>query len=267
MAGIAFVWQGREVRRLRGENAALQKDLKAVLASGLETISPTNVAQREKLELIKLRNEVRELKESIADEHASKPGKIGDLLSSLLPATTPSPIKYRPEWKGMEGTISNIYVQAMQRLEGVTNEYARYANLPQAAKASFAVGRTDDAREYVSDMFVLDEKYSRGSPEKSNGDVIYNGNLILGRIALDEGRIEDAKKYLLAAGKCTGSSVLGNFGPNMSLANELLHKGEQEVVLEFFELVRKFWKSDKLDEWIKDVHAGRIPEFGANLLY
>ena len=118
-------------------------------------------------------------------------------------------------------------------------------------------------------MLVLNDKYSRGVPEKANGDVVHDGNLVLGRIAVDEGRIEDAKRLLLAAGKSSGSPVLGSFGPNMSLAKDLLEKGEQETVLQYFEMCRKFWSSGggKLDEWTKDVQAGRIPDFGANLIY
>jgi hypothetical protein len=91
---------------------------------------------------------------------------------------------------------------------------------------SLAVGRTEEARQFATDMMVLNEKYSRGVPEKANGDVVHNGNLVLGIIALDEGRIEEAKWRLLAAGRSTGSPVLGSFGPNMSLAKGLLAKGE-----------------------------------------
>ena len=41
---------------------------------------------------------------------------------------------------------------------------------------------------------------------------------------MDEGRIEEAKRHLLAAGRSSGSPVLGSFGPNMSLAKDLLEK-------------------------------------------
>jgi hypothetical protein len=62
---------------------------------------------------------------------------------------------------------------------------------------------------------------------------------------------------------------MNSFGPNMSLAKDLLEKGEREVVLEYFELCRKFWKlhTGRLDDWSRDVKAGRIPDFGANLVY
>jgi hypothetical protein len=62
---------------------------------------------------------------------------------------------------------------------------------------------------------------------------------------------------------------MNSFGPNMSLAKDLLEKGEREVVLEYFELCRKFWKMDngRRNDWSQEVKAGKIPDFGANLVY
>ncbi len=81
--------------------------------------------------------------------------------------------------------------------------------------------------------------------------------------------MDEAKGYLLEAGTSTGSVVLGSFGPNMSLARDLLESGERDAVLEFFEQCRKFWASgnEKLTLWSEDVKGGRMPEFGANLFY
>jgi hypothetical protein len=55
----------------------------------------------------------------------------------------------------------------------------------------------------------------------------------------------------------------------MSLAKDLLDKGQRDVVLEYFELCRKFWKMDRgrLDQWSQEVKDGKTPDFGANLDY
>jgi hypothetical protein len=55
----------------------------------------------------------------------------------------------------------------------------------------------------------------------------------------------------------------------MLLAKELLERGETEVVLEYFELCKKFWASPhrKLEQWAEDVKSNRIPQFGGNLAY
>ena len=64
--------------------------------------------------------------------------------------------------------------------------------------------------------------------------------------------------------------ALDSFGPNMTLAKELLQEGERDVVLEFFELCSEFWKTGRegrLTEWSNAVKEGKIPDFGANLYY
>ena len=85
------------------------------------------------------------------------------------------------------------------------------------------------------------------------------------------GDIERAKEHLLAAGNTSGSPQLNSFGPNMTLAKELLEQGERDVVLEYFRLCAKFWKSRShlgtLEEWANQVKAGMVPDFGANLRY
>jgi len=82
-------------------------------------------------------------------------------------------------------------------------------------------------------------------------------------------RIEDSKKYLRLAGLTPGSPQLNSFGPNMSLAKQLLEAGERDTVVEYLDFCRKFWQMDfgKLDYWTAQVRAGEVPDFGANLTY
>ena len=62
---------------------------------------------------------------------------------------------------------------------------------------------------------------------------------------------------------------MSSFGPNMSLARDLLEGGEREAVFGYFEQCRTFWTGhgDILDEWIKEIQAGSIPDFGGNMIY
>jgi hypothetical protein len=94
-------------------------------------------------------------------------------------------------------------------------------------------------------------------------------NIVEGRIALKKGNVEEAKRDLISAGKTQGSPQLNSFGPNMSLAKELLEKRERAIVIQYFDLCSRFWKSDygKLNEWKEIVKKGEIPEFGANLQF
>jgi len=101
------------------------------------------------------------------------------------------------------------------------------------------------------------------------GNAIHKGNLVLGRIAVREGRLRDAVTFLRASGGTPGSPQLNSFGPNMSLAKDILEQGERGAVLDYFELCRVFWTMGgaRLDTWANDVRAGRVPSFGANLRY
>jgi len=67
----------------------------------------------------------------------------------------------------------------------------------------------------------------------------------------------------------TSSPAMETFGPNMSLAKDLLEKGEKDTVLKYFAECRSIWTSNdgKLDKWAGQVKAGEIPDFGGNMLY
>jgi len=167
----------------------------------------------------------------------------------------------------LQQNASNNFVRAMENLANAKTESDRYRALGDAAKSDFIYGKIEDARNYASELLSLDEKF-KGEPWR-DGSAVYNANLVLGRIAAEEGRMDEAKQHLLESGKSTGSPVLRSFGPNMSLARDLLQSGERAAVLEFFELCGKFWTTgnETLTLWSEDVRAGRMPDFGANLLY
>ena len=135
--------------------------------------------------------------------------------------------------------------------------------LGRMAKAAANPGAMDKAEAYAKELLAA------GPSTWDPGGAIHYGNMVLGRVALSRGDVAKARECLLEAGKTEGSPTLDSFGPNMTLAKELLAKGEKDVVLQYFDLCRKFWKDDrkKLDEWSALVRGGVTPDFGANLLY
>ncbi len=62
---------------------------------------------------------------------------------------------------------------------------------------------------------------------------------------------------------------MDSFGPNVSLAKDLLAKGETDAVVNYFTACKVFWKMEdgKLDDWIASARAGNTSDFGANLAY
>jgi hypothetical protein len=131
---------------------------------------------------------------------------------------------------------------------------------------AFDAGDMTKARTYAEQLLT---EVGSDRSQWNYGDAVHKGNLILGRIAVREGRLAEAVTFLRASGDTPGSGVLNSFGPNMSLAKDLLERGEVEAVLNYFESCRLFWKMGgaRLDAWSKDVQAGNIPNFGANLRY
>lgn len=142
----------------------------------------------------------------------------------------------------------------------------RFYMLSDLAKQAFEAGDTDKASEYAAELLNKAPQYRS---DWNYGNAVHYGNLILGRIALEYGQLEKAKKYLLEAGKTPGSPQLNSFGPNMTLARELLEKGESDIVITYFQLCGKFWKmgTERLKNWTSIVKGGGIPDFAANLSY
>jgi len=161
-------------------------------------------------------------------------------------------------------------------LAQATSDFRRLLILPGVAKAALEAGVNDKAEQYAIKPLQLADKHQArlttaegGRPISDVGDAVFYGHLVLGRLAVLRGDTEAAKKHLLLAGQTGGSPTLDTFGPNMSLARELLKIGERETVLQYLEQCRRFWKDDhgRLDVWSATVNKSGIPDFGANLFY
>lgn len=128
------------------------------------------------------------------------------------------------------------------------------------ALAALEAGEMETAREHATGL--LEEA---GDPESWNhGNIIHNANEISGRIALRVGDLQEAKRRLLEAGKTPGSAQLDSFGPSMDLPRELLAQNEREVVIEYLDLVARFWRSKDqtalLNQWKGEIRAGQVPD-------
>jgi hypothetical protein len=137
--------------------------------------------------------------------------------------------------------------------------------LPRMAKAAYAAGSYEKAARYAHEAL---EAATHGTFWWT-GDAVHQGNIVLGRLALRNGDVESAKRYLLAAAKTPGSPNLETLGPNMALARDLFDHGETATVLEYLEDCGSLWTGSrgKLKEWSALVRAGIRPDFGPNVGY
>lgn len=107
------------------------------------------------------------------------------------------------------------------------------------------------------------------APGRDAGNVAHDANSVLGLVALQEGRIEEAKEYLRKAGTAPGSPQVDNFAPPMLLARRLMERGEISAVLAYLDLVAKAWtRTERSTEWKRgltaDEIAGRLEVYARN---
>jgi len=169
-------------------------------------------------------------------------------------------------FQSVELSPQSRLVRAEQRLAAAITEEERFYALGNAAMTNYETDQFEKAEKYAKELLTLAPNY----PKNWNyGNAIHKGYLVLGHLALKGGDLEKAKSYLFASVKSPGSPQLNSFGPNMTLAKELLAKGETESVLNFFTQCESFWKmgQESLAKWRNQIKEGKTPDFGGNLYY
>jgi hypothetical protein len=167
---------------------------------------------------------------------------------------------------GLPPSSAREQLAALEEATSGSSGKTLFYNLADLAKRALKAGEADKARTYSKQLLQMASQYPK---DWNYGNAIYYGNFVLGRIAVQEGNLAQAGRYLVAAGATPGSPQLDSFGPNMTLAKELLEKGQSSVVLQYLALCKNFWKMDygKLDKWSATVRRGGVPDFTSNLNY
>ncbi len=162
--------------------------------------------------------------------------------------------------------INEKLYKSAAELASAKTEYEKWVAFGDVGLWNVDNGSIEKAGLFANEVLTLAEKYK---DDWNYGNAIHKGHLTLGRVALRENNVEEAKRQLILAGKTPGSPQLSSFGPNMILAMELLEKGETDVVLEYLDLCKVFWtmSMDKLTIWESKISNGEVPSFGANILY
>lgn len=156
--------------------------------------------------------------------------------------------------------------ELIKALIGEVHIYRRFSLLPMAAKTAFEANDYILAEKYAKELLDLAKNYPN---DWNYGNAIHDGYMVLGRLAVKKGDIREGARSLIAAGKTPGSPQLNSFGPNMSLASDLLEKGEYESVIKYFDLCKKFWEMEdgRLDSWAASIRGGGKPYFGVQVFY
>jgi len=231
------------------------KTIRRLAVSALFACALSAAGQTQSAELEKLQSLADRVKAALAAADLDQAMRLGAQLSVGIgkqrQATKPTP--------------QQKFFDTVQSLppEGLT----RFYGLKGAAQAAFDAGDLNAAENYAHELLADAPSYPK---DWNYGNAIFFGNMLLGRVALlRDKNVALARNLLIASGKTPGSPQLNSFGPNMSLARDLLAAGERDTVLEFFGECGSFWKQQfsKLDQWSAMVKGGGDPDFGANLLY
>jgi TonB family protein len=131
----------------------------------------------------------------------------------------------------------------------------RFYALTDLPKQALDAGALEKASSYALELL---QSANDQKGDWNYGNAIYDANMVLGLVALRQGNVTEARRYLLESGKTPGSPQLDSFGPDLTLAQELLEKGERDTVLEFLTLCKGFWKmgADRLDAMAAEVRKG-----------
>jgi len=166
----------------------------------------------------------------------------------------------------MAPTTAQEQLAALEKANPSASELDRFYDLPNLAKLAFNADDLQKAEIYARELLKMAPKYPK---DWNYGNAIFDGNFVLGRLALRRGDVKSADDYLLQAGRTPGSPQLDSFGPNMTLAKELVDRGESDVVLQYLALCKHFWDLDRgrLDEWSTAIRNGTVPSFEGQLNY
>ena len=158
------------------------------------------------------------------------------------------------------------FEQAKLSLATRQDTYQRFASLTAAELPAYECKDFGFARACANEALTLAPQFRQ---DWDYGNAIHNSHVVLGRLALKQGDLATARNELLLAGKTPGSPQLNSFGPNMSLAKDLLRRGQRDVVLQYFDECQVFWRNDygALAKWRFLVRVHLPPDFGSNLLH
>jgi hypothetical protein len=148
-------------------------------------------------------------------------------------------------------------------------EAVRLQRMWIVAKAALEADMREEAKAYADQALALAaEGRFKNAPVPSSyaeaeGDAVFVGNLVLGRLALLRDDVEAAEMYLLRSGQIKAGQPTF-WGPNLTLVRELMKRSRTKVVLQFMDEVKQFWREDchgpeQADKLTQSILAGKLP--------
>ncbi|UDQ98775.1 M56 family metallopeptidase [Lentisphaerota bacterium WC36G] len=172
-----------------------------------------------------------------------------------------------PKW---DETLGHLY--ALPSIEKMDKAFKHYQNaykksdskkkiniLQYLAPIAISLDKFQLATKYATDLLEASKISSKKYPYFPLGNQIYTGNSVLGQVAFKQGKIAEAKKYLLKSIETPGSPTLMSGGIDFTLADMLLKHGEKECVIEFLTKYSQIntHRPDTVKLLIKQIQEGK----------
>jgi hypothetical protein len=129
--------------------------------------------------------------------------------------------------------VVTILIRFMRHLE------ARTGMPDEPGWQAIAAGNLDDAEAFAERMLA------HAAEERDDGwpadDQRHMAHTLLGFVRLRRGDLDGAEEELIQSAEVSPTPVLRSFGPDLSLAWELLLAGRGEAVVTFAQRFGRFW--------------------------
>ena len=147
-------------------------------------------------------------------------------------------------------TSPDIRLNKLEELSDKIDDRAKYYLMDRLCLAKAEAGQYESARNCAKRLL---ETASRFRDDWNYGNAVHRANIVLGRVALAQGKLDDAENFLLQAGKTPGSPQLQTYGPDLDLARDLLAREKVNGVINYLENCKMFWKlgAEHLNTWIQ----------------
>jgi hypothetical protein len=193
------------------------------------------------------------------------------MLSQPAGGSTLPPLQRLGAWKqACDTLVKATQVAPNDEMAQASLEMARQSFVAACLEAEWNLDEAQiTARQLLAHTRTNDWNY---------GNVVYETHSALGHIALRKGDRATARQELRAAGRTPGSPQLNSFGPQFTLARQLLEQGQpadREAVVAFLDDVMQFWANldkappyrrddvlkqrQKIENWKNEIRAGKIP--------
>lgn len=133
---------------------------------------------------------------------------------------------------------------------------AAFEQVKYAAEICFLAGSYEDSRLFTEQITKNIDSFNNYT---TKGGMLHEYHTLMGRHLVREGNLEGAKQQLTLSIDLPPDAVMQSFGPNTSLALDLLLKGENTAVLTYLDGCSRFWKEEPIQIWKTKINANKMP--------